>query len=97
MEDEQYVQCHLWLFRAHNLSSWINEIKDVCIVYGSCKNYKLFKGKLFNKYVGKYVEAVPLRDKSALSIARGIYARFIADKMHLSTSSVIKEKSLLAR
>ena len=46
---------------------------------------------------GKYVEAVPLKDKSALSIARGIYARFIADKMHLSTSSVIKEKSLLVR
>ena len=66
MEDEQ--------LRAHNLFSWINEIEDICTAYiRIIKNYKLFKGKLFYKYVGKYVEAVPLKDKSALLVARGIY------------------------
>ena len=49
--------------KTRNLSSWINEIKDICIAYRSCKNYKLFKGKLFYKYAGIYVKAVPLTDK----------------------------------
>ena len=45
-------------------------------------------------YFSKYVEAVPIKDKSAVSVARGM---FTADKVHLSTLSLIKGRSLLTR
>ena len=32
MEDEQYVAIYGYIYiRARNLSSWINEIEDICI------------------------------------------------------------------
>ena len=70
MEDEQYAAIYSYLEHVYKLSSWINEIEDICIayVYRSCKNYKLFKELFY-----KYVEAVPLKDKSAVSVPRGIY------------------------
>ena len=96
MEGEQYAAIYGYLEHITYPAGSINEIEDICIVYKSCKNFKLLKGKLFYKYVGKYAEAVPLKE-SAVSVVRGIYATFIADKVHLFTSSLIKENSLLTR
>ena len=95
MEDEQYVALYGYLeYVVYPAGLTKSKIFVLRIEVAKITS---FKDKLFYKYVGKYVKAVPLKDKSAVSVARGIYARFIADKVHLSTSSVIKEKSLLTR
>ena len=73
MEDEQYAVIYGYLEHV-TYPAGLTKLKIFVLrIYRSYRNYKLFKDKLFYKYVGKYVEAVPLKDESAVSVARGIY------------------------
>ena len=71
MEDEQYVAIYGYLEHVTYPAGLTKWKIFVLRIARSCKNYK---ASCF-KYVGTYVEAVPLKDKSAVSVARGIYVR----------------------